>query len=390
MLIRQLEHSEYDVSTKLSEYAFRYTLSAEEKEARRQHFIPEQYWGLFDEGVLQAKLTLFPFKVYLQGKIFDMGGIAGVATWPENRRKGHVAKLLKHTLQEMKSQGQTLSFLHPFLVPFYRKYGWEVYAEYKKYVIEASQLPPRVEVEGKIVRDVTDIALLDLMYQTFASRYNGTLVRDETWWKRSVLSGNGHTAVYYSPEGEPQGYVLYENKEKELVCDEFVYLNEEARSALWTYFANHPVEQVKLSMVPVDDQLPFLLPEPRVKQELVPYFMARIVDLKAFISQYSFEVSGNTELILQVDDQAAPWNEGLWKLTVNEDGQGSIEQLSSHGEATETADLSGDIQTFTAIFMGYKRPRELYLMKRLGGNPLKATQLDNVIPAGQTFFMDFF
>ena len=60
-----------------------------------------------------------------------MGGIAGVATWPENRRQGHVSTLLKHALQEMKSKGQTLSFLHPFSIPFYRKFGWELYAEYK-------------------------------------------------------------------------------------------------------------------------------------------------------------------------------------------------------------------------------------------------------------------
>ncbi|GAK43098.1 GNAT family N-acetyltransferase [Paenibacillus urinalis] len=388
MVIRQLKMEEFDVSTQLSEYAFRYKLTAEEKEQRRQHFVPEQYWGLFDDEELQAKLTLLPFQVYVNGKVFDMGGIAGVATWPENRRKGHVAQLLKHALQEMKNQGQSLSFLHPFLVPFYRKYGWEVFAEYKRYFIQAHQLPPRVEYEGKVVRDVTDIAVLDGLYQSFASRYNGTLVRDEAWWKRSVLNGDGHTAVYYSPEGEPQGYVLYENKDKELICDEFVYSNENARRALLTYFANHPSEQFKLSMLPSDDELPFLLPEPRVKQELVPYFMARIVDLRAFIAQYPFEANQSLDLVLQVEDSVASWNTGFWHLTINEDGQGNIELLSSDDKST--ADVSGDIQSFTAMFMGYKRPRELYLMERLAGNPLRATQLDHVIPACRTFFMDFF
>lgn len=388
MEIRQLKMEEYDISTNLSEYAFRYKLTADEREERKQHFVPDQYWGLFDEEELQAKLALFPFRVYLHGKILEMGGIAGVATWPENRRKGHVAQLLKHALQEMKNQGQGLSFLHPFLVPFYRKYGWEVFAEYKRYHIQADQLPPRVEYEGKIVRDVTDIATLDGLYQSFASRYNGTLVRDEAWWKRSVLSEDGHTAVYYSPEGEPQGYVLYENKDKELICDEFVYLNENARRALLTYFANHPSEQFKMNMVPVDDELPFLLPEPRVKQELVPYFMARIVDLRAFIAQYPFEANHSLSLVLQVEDSVASWNTGFWQLLISEDGHGSIEALPSADHLA--ADISGDIQSFTAMFMGYKRPRELYLMERLAGNPIAATKLDHVIPAGQTFFMDFF
>lgn len=60
-----------------------------------------------------------------------MGGIAGVATWPENRRGGLVSKLLSKALARMNEEGQVLSCLHPFSVPFYRKFGWELYTDYK-------------------------------------------------------------------------------------------------------------------------------------------------------------------------------------------------------------------------------------------------------------------
>ena len=89
---------------------------------------------------------------------------------------------------------------------------------------------------GRIVRGVTDIPTLDGMYQAYASRYNGTLVRDEAWWTRFVPQGDNHSVVYYSAEDKPTGYALYELKDKDLVCDEFVYLNEEARSAIWTFW----------------------------------------------------------------------------------------------------------------------------------------------------------
>ncbi|KKO52505.1 GNAT family N-acetyltransferase [Paenibacillus sp. DMB20] len=390
MEIRQLKPDEFDASTKLSEYAFQYTMTPEQKETSKAHFEPERFWGIFEGEELQAKLTILPFQVYLQGGILDMGGIAGVATWPENRRKGHVSTLLKHALQEMKNKGQTLSFLHPFSIPFYRKFGWELYAEYKKYTIPVKSFPPKVDVPGKVTRDVTDIPTLDSMYQSFAGRYNGTLVRDEAWWKRSVLQEYGYSAVYYSAEGEPQGYVLYKLQDKKLVCDEFVYLNEEARSALWTFFGNHDsrIEQVELTMVPGDDQLPFMLPDPRVTQEIVPYFMARIVDLKSFMEQYSFTANREAELTIQVKDTAAPWNEGLWKLGVNGQGKADVVQLPSTGAAS--SDLSTDIQTLSALFMGYKRPQELYRMKRLDGDPVKAALLESMIPAGQSLLMDFF
>lgn len=390
MELRQLRSDEFEISTKLSEYAFQYTLTPEQRESNQKHFKPERFWGIFDGEELQAKLTIIPLQVYVHGNKFEMGGIAGVATWPENRRQGHVSTLLKHALQEMKSKGQTLSFLHPFSIPFYRKFGWELYAEYKKYTIPVSKFPRKVEVPGRIVRGVTDIPTLDGMYQAYASRYNGTLVRDEAWWTRSVLQGDNHSVVYYSAEGKPTGYALYELKDKDLVCDEFVYLNEEARGALWTFFGNHDsrIEQVTMTMVPGDDQLPFMLPDPRVTQEVVPYFMARIVDLKSFVEQYAFEAHQEAVMTLEVEDSAAPWNAGRWRLSVNQEGKAELSELPT--DQGEQADLTTDIQTLSALFTGYKRPQALHAIHRLSGNPKAVKQLETMIPAGQTYLMDFF
>lgn len=390
MELRQLRSDEFEISTKLSEYAFQYTLTPEQRESNQKHFKPERFWGIFDGEELQAKLTIIPLQVYVHGNKFEMGGIAGVATWPENRRQGHVSTLLKHALQEMKSKDQTLSFLHPFSIPFYRKFGWELYAEYKKYTIPVSKFPRKVEVPGRIVRGVTDIPTLDGMYQAYASRYNGTLVRDEAWWTRSVLQGDNHSVVYYSAEGKPTGYALYELKDKDLVCDEFVYLNEEARSALWTFFGNHDsrIEQVTMTMVPGDDQLPFMLPDPRVTQEVVPYFMARIVDLKSFVKQYAFEAHQEAVMTIEVEDSAAPWNAGRWRLSVNQEGKAELSELPT--DQGEQADLTTDIQTLSALFTGYKRPQALHAIHRLSGNPKAVKQLETMIPAGQTYLMDFF
>ncbi|GAE05540.1 acetyltransferase, GNAT family [Paenibacillus sp. JCM 10914] len=74
MDIRQLRNDEFDASTALSEYAFQYTMTPEQKEASRANFKPEQYWGIFDEEELQAKLTILPLRIYLQGRKLDMGG----------------------------------------------------------------------------------------------------------------------------------------------------------------------------------------------------------------------------------------------------------------------------------------------------------------------------
>lgn len=389
MEIRQLRAEEYELSARLSEYAFQYTLTPEQREKNRKQFKPERSWGVFEGEDLQAKLTIHPFQVYLHGEVLDMGGIASVATWPENRRKGHVTTLLKNALEVMKEAGQTLSLLHPFSIPFYRKYGWELYSEYKEYEIPVRQLPPRRDVPGRIVRGIEDISILGPIYEAFAARYNGTMAREEDWWERSVMQDYGFSAVYYSETGEPQGYVLYKLKDRELLCDEFVYLNEEARSALLTFFGQHDarIDRVKMTFIPCDDQLPFMLTDPRIKQEIHAYAMARIVDIKAFLKKYPFTDHHPGELTLRVEDASASWNEGVWRIKVNEQGRADVIMLP---ESSEDADLSADIQTLTALFMGYKHPLELHGMNRLRGAISQVKRMDSMIPAGQTFLLDFF
>lgn len=154
-------------------------------------------------------------------------------------RQGYVAHLLTHALETMNEAGQTLSFLHPFLIPFYRKFGWEIYCEYKKYTLPVGKFPHKTEIKGSVKRDIPDLAVFQQLYDQFAMRYNGTLQRTETWWKESVLDDATHSCVFYSEQGEPEGYVLYKIVQQELVIDEFIYGNELARQGLWTFLANH-------------------------------------------------------------------------------------------------------------------------------------------------------
>ncbi|MFD1776488.1 GNAT family N-acetyltransferase [Paenibacillus rhizophilus] len=390
MEIRQLRSDEFDTSLNLSEYAFQYKLSPKDREKAKERFKPERVWGIFDDNGLGAKFTLLPFQSYIQGRPLLMGGIAGVATWPENRRQGLVAKLLAHALMKMNEAGQTLSCLHPFYVPFYRKFGWEVYCEYKKYTIPAAKFPAKVQVEGRVKRDEGDIDILDALYRKFASNYNGTLVRDKDWWEKSVLDDDGHIAVFYSQEGEPEGYALYKIQNRELIIDEFVYANGRARSGLWNYFANHDsmITQAHLKMVPADDNLPFLLPDPRITQENHPYFMARIVNVKEFVEQLSFCATGRSgEITLSIADSLASWNDGLWNLSADGYGKPSIQALQSDpGEETAACGIG----TLTAMLLGYKRPMEMYQAGLLTGNILAVTWLEERIPHAQTALFDFF
>jgi predicted acetyltransferase len=389
MEIRQLRHEEFDAVAELSQYAFQYTLSPAELEEQKKKFKPEQAWGVFDSEELNAKLTLLPLQVYLHGKQFAMGGIAGVATWPEKRRGGLVSQLLKHALEQMKASGQTLSFLHPFSFPFYRKFGWEICTEHKKYTIPVDKFPAKTAIEGTIKRNVRDPEPLNKVYQQYAQKFNGTLARDMEWWENRVLDEEIQTAVYYAENGTPEGYVLYKVQKKELLSDEFVYVSEQARRSLWTYLSNHDsmIEKGTFTMIPANDSLPYLLADPRIQQEVIPYFMGRIVDVAAFVEQFPFRPSAQgTEITLALTDINAPWNEGIWRLSVSEQGEGRLESVHENTEAQ----LECDIAALSAMLIGYKRPQELFRWGRLTGSAKAAELLELVVPSAQTFLMDFF
>lgn len=389
MSIRPLRWDEFEASLTLSEYAFQYKVAGEDRVQSEKKFKPERVWGLFEEEVLQAKLTLLPLEAYIQGKAVPMGGIAGVATWPEHRRQGNVAKLLTNTLKVMYEQGQELSFLHPFLIPFYRKFGWEVYCEYKKYTLPTAKFPPKTDMTGTVRRDAAPLETLQDLYDAYAVQYNGTLKRDEEWWKERVLDDSMHHCVFYTPEGAAQGYALYKIEKQELVIDEWVTLNEQARQAIWTFFSNHDsmVTGARLLMVPSDDMLPYLLPDPRITQEIHPYFMARIVNAPAFIGR--LELNGREGLKpknIALTDPYAPWNDGMWQWTVNPQGESSFVKLP---EGTDT-DLACDIGTLTAMLFGYKRPYDMASYGKLEGDKEALEWLEQLLPKAKTALFDFF
>ncbi|MWC28350.1 GNAT family N-acetyltransferase [Paenibacillus sp. MMS18-CY102] len=395
MIIRTITEEHYEDSLDLSSFAFQMPLTEEERATRRSQFRPEEKWGAFEGDKLLAQLTLLPLNVYINGKAFAMGGLAGVSTWPEYRRQGLVSQLLCHSLETMRQAGQTISMLHPFEFSFYRKFGWELYTEYRKYTIPTALMPRRQQTSGTIERlAAADADRLAAVYEPYAARYNGTLSRTEEWWtNRIFVRKKGQAALYIAENGQAQGYVLYDVKDMKMTVNELVYWNEEARRALWTFLSNHD-SMVKEVVVwaPSDDDLPYLLDNPRIQQEVIPYFMARIVDVEAFINQYAFTSTGCAhEWIIQLTDPHAPWNEGSFVIRVDADGRAQASRLSTgHPQTMQENGMQCDIPTLTAMLLGYKRPTRLNQVGKLTGAAAEIQKLEQIIPISQTFLYDFF
>ncbi|MGO4549214.1 enhanced intracellular survival protein Eis [Paenibacillus sp. 2TAB23] len=391
--IRPLGNDHFDESMLLSQFAFQYEKSADElMETKKQFAVePAARYAAFVDEQFAAQATVLELQTYIGGKVFNMGGLAGVATWPEFRRQGLVAQILVQALHEMRQKGQVISYLHPFEFGFYRKFGWETYTENKSYTIQKEQLPARFLFEGRVERFKGDYELLSHLYEAYASHYNGSLVRSDLWWKYRITKRKpGQIVVYYDATGEAQGYVIYEVKNSRLTVHELIYLNESARAALWSFVSQHDSMITELTItVPMDDQLPFVLANPRIKQEVIPYFMARIVDAEQFISQYVFNESATDDLIpIQLRDDKAPWNNGLYLLNI--DGSGKAVLTPIEAKETHKNPIKMDIGALTTMLLGYLRPTKLAQLARINGDNEHIKRLQARIPERTTYLPDFF
>ncbi|AZB42267.1 GNAT family N-acetyltransferase [Bacillus sp. FJAT-42376] len=388
MNVIQLGKEWFKEAIKLSEYAFIYQVPESELEERLSEMEKHhQLFGILDKGELAAKFHYLPHEVYFSGKKLMMGGLAGVATYPEYRRQGHVREMLAYVLEKMKQENITVSMLHPFNVSFYRKYGWELFSSRRKTTLLAQDLKVLQHTGGTVKRYSKETHHEDIekIYDAFASRFTGMLVRDREWWMRAIYDEET-TAVYYNENGEPAGYILYQLKEKKLLVDEFVPLNAEARHGLWNFICQHDsmVQEIEMDTHEAEPLL-FALPEPRRKSEHRPYFMARIVDAEAFLASYAF--TEGTEALFHVNDPHAQWNNGSY--LIRKDGT-AIRISDDEALASELEGVELSINGLTAILFGYKTLSELEMLGLASGREEEIKAMEKAIPPHRPFFYDFF
>ncbi|KAB2423018.1 MULTISPECIES: GNAT family N-acetyltransferase [Bacillus cereus group] len=385
MNVMQLKEDKFREALRLSEYAFQYKVD-EERLQQQLTKMKESHeiYGIMEGEDLAAKLHLIPFHIYIGKEKFKMGGVAGVATYPEYRRSGYVKELLQHSLQIMKKDGYTVSMLHPFAVSFYRKYGWELCANLVTCHMTKSDLVMKKQVNGTVKRfnKENHPEEVEKLYEVFAERFSGMLVREKNWWLQAVYD-DLTLAIYYDENKKAAGYMLYKIENYKMTVEEFVPLHNEARNGLWNFICQHDSMIKELEMtVSENEPLLYSLQEPRVKTEVKPYFMGRIVDVEQFLKQYEFNWNDvQQEVILHITDSFAPWNNVVVRLANHE--------LTIVEEATEKG-IKLDINALSTIMFGYKRPLELNELELISGSEEAMRSFENLVPVRKPFIYDFF
>ena len=346
-------------------------------------------FGFFDGDKLASQISIYPMQVNIYGRMYKMGGVTGVATYPEYSQHGLMSRLIKEALQNMRENHQSISMLYPYFIPYYRKKGWEIVTDIMTYTIKDTQLPKRRRTEGMVERVPIDSEDIRIVHDQFTAKRHGALKRNDLEWEEYWRweADDVLVAVYYNLKEEPTGYLVYYISNDVFRIKEFVYINEEAYHGLWNYISAHfsMIDKVVGNNY-TNEPMAFLLEDSEIQEEIKPYMMARIVDFEAFIRKFPFDIiSMYDDLHFIIEDPVMECNNGDFSLRWDAKGETIVERGGTRGRTVRC-----NIQTLTTMFFGYRRPSYLRRIERLEADDEAVRILEDILPIDQPYFSDYF
>ena len=269
-------------------------------------------------------------------------GLTAVSVLPTHRRSGALTGMIRASFDDARQRGEPLGILLASESPIYGRFGYGVGTHQADLTIDARPLGapgrpahhrpgptdggrrgsphrpgspsgghggPRGARVGGAVR----------------SHVGAVLPRPEHW--RDGASRR-MWAVYEDKDGVPGGYLRYRVKEKwEKGVPDFTLnvfslhaVDAEAYAALYSYvFGIDLVSTIELWSRPVGDPIFELLADPRrVGRVVRDGLWVRLIDVPAALAARRYRV--DDRLVIEVQDDFCPWNEGRFLLEGGPDG----------------------------------------------------------------------
>lgn len=357
--------------------------------AKRPILKSAEVFGWFNGEQLVSQICIYPCKVNIHDKIFSMGGITGVGTYPEYTEMGLMSALIKRALEKMRESKQLVSYLYPYSIPYYRNKGWEIMSDHLTFKLKDTQIPEQKKVKGFVERQPIDHPDVIKVYDNFALSNHGALLRGKLEWEEYWRWDNEEertAAIYYNAKHEPMGYMFYWIADDIFHIMDIVYMNQEARKGLWNFVRAHDsmIDEVQ-GHIYKNEPLSFMLEDGQISETIEPYFMARIVDVFDFLKEYPFKETKSIEPFhFVVTDPIADWNEGIFSISTDSKGKIVISQ-DKIGKAVYI-----NIQTLTCMLLSYRRPSYLHKVERLKTDAETLNTLQRIIPNEQPYWGDYF
>ncbi|NJN16826.1 MAG: GNAT family N-acetyltransferase [Oscillochloris sp.] len=354
-----------------------------------------QFRGLFVDDLLVAQLEILPLAVELgNGATIAAGGIGSVAGDPTTRRRGYVATMMRHAMDELRERNLPLCILYPFKRSFYGRYGWATFVERRVYSGPPALFAPFRSYSGRFVAaGEAEIAELDQIYRGALRGRFGPIRRDHEWWRKRVLHDwqgkRRHAFIWRDPQGRGRSYLIFalehEGDTQRMALREVVALDPEARAALFGFMSGHEdqIRQIEFR-APGDAPVSLLFPDPP-DCRLEPHFMLRLLDVAAALEQLPYSADLHGRLTIAVSD---PWlreNQGSYELEFAA-GRAQVRRVADDAPAQ----VRCDVGPLAQIISRHLRPRTAAAFGVISAEREALRLLDRAFSGLPPFCSDFF
>ncbi|MFW5787610.1 MAG: GNAT family N-acetyltransferase [Bacillota bacterium] len=346
--------------------------------------------GIFEDDQLAASLTVIPYEIYYNNNTAGMGGISAVATFPEYRNKHYAEELLKKSLKIMKKRGDYFSFLNPFSYSFYRKYGWELALEYKKYELEIDCFKQFKDNKNCnfIKLDKNHQSQMNQVYNYFVKKYNGPVKRNKKIWQyhfKEQKKNDIHRFGCLNGEGELEGYIFFKLEDHKMKIRELCYTSPEIKQEIFRFIYSHRAQVNKVNWRPAcDDNTIYMLSDPEREHETSLGMMWRIVDVKKVMESFTIKEEVDTSFTLKVEDPHADWNNKMFEIKIK-NSQVVVKEIK-----TNSVDVICSIQALSQLISGYISLKERIKLGGIKGDKDRIQLLEYFVPERSTYLNDYF
>ncbi len=339
--IRVVDPEEF-ITLGVNHYAFGATPSKPNVEKRKEQLKYATHTtgiGVYEGSEALATCSLHEMTENIRGTVLGMGGLGGVASLPQGRRRGHVRNMLAYSFELMHERGMPVSALYPFRDSFYERLGYAQFPQNRFATIKPENLAPllRESLPGEVTQQEIGDCFDDwwaFQEQLKRERHGFSLmnrsralqIRDENIDWVALVREDG--AVTGAMTFRITGYT------KDLVASSFHYTTPAGRYQLLSWVARH-VDQVKHAIIELG---PAEHPETWYRDIYAessteqaewawPSPMGRIVSFEALDG---LATPGTGQVSFTLVDDFCPWNTGDWTIS----GDGGTLRVTRGGSPT--------------------------------------------------------
>ncbi|MFJ3832347.1 GNAT family N-acetyltransferase [Streptomyces sp. NPDC090046] len=366
--MRVIQADEWDVWYGQLELAFGgVPESPEDQELYKSLADTDRSLGVWDGGARVGSAGAFALRLSVPGgAIVPAAGVTAVGVSPTHRRRGVLTSLMRRQLDDIRAGGEPLAVLTASDPAIYRRFGYGTATYALALEVDTTRVrlsvPPGTDaVRLRLVDPQQALADCERVYAALAPTRPGMLARQPGWEELPVLDapsarGGGSAlkcVVAEREDGEVIGYARYRVKpdwdqtgsDGKVEVSDLDALDPAACAALWRYlFSIDLTWTVRAPRRPVDDPLLHLVSDirrsrPRTRDAL----HVRLVDLAALEAR---TYGAPLDVVVAVADAFCPWNEGRWRLVVDDKGAARCTRTE------EPAELEMSVRELGSAYLG--------------------------------------